>query len=323
MRTRRFSPSALSRASQSGVGRVVLAAGRAAAAGSAGVAANGAGAQAGHGHQSERRDAARREFMAAANVHGTSPPVLRGSIGRRYRLDRRPEAAIWKFSFARPRIVAGAGEKVNFPSRACARHALRDSARPVGDLTRMRLPPIDPTALTPAQQAAYDGIAGGARGAVRGPFLALLHSPELARRVEQVGVHVRYQCAVPVRLRELAILVVAQFWRADYEWFAHAPLAEKQGLPRETLEAFGAGGSPEWPTVEDTLLVEFCSQLLRTRRVDELTYARMLDLLGTEGITDLVGLVGYYTLLALTLNAHEVGVPADAGIPWNRVEPAA
>ena len=184
----------------------------------------------------------------------------------------------------------------------------------------MRLPPIDTDALSPPQRAVYDSIAGGARGGVRGPFLALLHSPDLAARVEQLGVYVRYQCAVPVRLRELAILVVAQFWRADYEWFAHAALAEKQGLPRETLQAFGAGANPEWPTEEDALLVQFCSQLLRTRRVSDATYARMQQLLGVQGTTDLVGLVGYYTLLALTLNAHEVEVPASADIPWNRDE---
>ena len=180
----------------------------------------------------------------------------------------------------------------------------------------MRLPVIEPDTLSPAQREIYSRIAGGARGGVRGPFLALLHSPELAGHVEQLGVYVRYNCAVPERLRELAILVVARHWQADYEWLAHAPLAEKQGLPKEILKTFGAGGNPAWPTEQDGLIVRFCSQLLDTRRVSDETYAEIQQLLGIQGTTDLVGLVGYYSLLALTLNAHEVNVPADADIPW-------
>jgi len=182
----------------------------------------------------------------------------------------------------------------------------------------MRLPELDVEAMDAAQKAVYSSIAGGARGGVRGPFLALLHSPELAARVEQLGVFVRFECAVPQRLRELAILVVARHWRADYEWFAHAPIAETQGLPKEAIEALGAGAKPEWPTEADSVIVDFCEQLLGSRRVSDQTYERARDLLGVHGVTDLTGLVGYYSLLALTLNAHEVNVPADADIPWHR-----
>ena len=182
----------------------------------------------------------------------------------------------------------------------------------------MRLPPIDPAKLDPAQKGVYDRIAGGARGAVRGPFLALLHSPELAGRVEQLGVFVRYECSVPQRLREIAILVVARHWRAEYEWYAHAPIAEKLGIPAEIIDAFGRGQAAQWPEAEDALVVAFCSMLLSTGRVDEETYAAVTSRLGQRGVTDLVGLVGYYTLLALTLNAHEVEVPADAQLPWKQ-----
>src|SRR5690554_3464328 len=115
----------------------------------------------------------------------------------------------------------------------------------------MRLPQLDTKAMDAAQKAVYDRIAGGARGGVRGPFLALLHSPDLAARVEQLGVYVRFECAVPQRLRELAILTVARNWQADYEWFAHAPIAENQGLPKAVIDALGIGAAPEWPTEPD------------------------------------------------------------------------
>ena len=185
----------------------------------------------------------------------------------------------------------------------------------------MRLPLLEREQLDEAQSAVYERIVSGARGAVRGPFLALLHSPKLAEKVEQLGVFVRYECAVPQRWRELAILVVARHWRADYEWYAHAPIAEDTGLPRAAIQAFGAGGEPEWPTQSDNVVVALSSELLATGRVSKETYAAAENLLGRVGLTDLVGLLGYYSLLALTLNAHEVGVPTDAEIPWPRTGP--
>jgi 4-carboxymuconolactone decarboxylase len=180
----------------------------------------------------------------------------------------------------------------------------------------VRLKPIDPNELDGSERAVYDSIAS-TRGSVGGPFLALLHSPNLASKVEQLGAYTRYKCLVPERLRELAILVVARHWRADFEWFAHAPLAEKQGVPVAALRKLGLGETPDWSDAGDAIVYEFCRMLLRDGRVDDETYASASQLLGTPGVVDLVGLVGYYCLIALTLNAHEVAVPADAEIPWH------
>ena len=99
-----------------------------------------------------------------------------------------------------------------------------------------RLPALARETLNPAQREVYNRIATGARGGVRGPFTALLHSPKLAGLVEQLGVYARFQCEVPERLRELAILVCATHWHADYEWYAHAPLARRQGLSDDVVE---------------------------------------------------------------------------------------
>lgn len=179
-----------------------------------------------------------------------------------------------------------------------------------------RLPPIDPAALSPEQEEVYNRIATGARGGVRGPFTALLHSPALAGRVEQLGVYLRYQCAVPERLRELAILVVAAHWRCAYEWFAHAPIAERIGHERATLERLGQGQPPGFDDPLEAATHAYCAELLQTGRVADPLHDQIRSLLGLQGVVDLTGLVGYYTLLAMTLNAHAVEPPEGVAIPW-------
>lgn len=180
-----------------------------------------------------------------------------------------------------------------------------------------RLPMLNREALNPAQLEVYNRIAAGARGGVRGPFTVLLHSPQLAGRVEQLGVYLRFQCAVPERQRELAILVCAARWRADYEWYAHAPLARRQGLSEEAVQAIGRRDpSPAFAEEADAIVFAFCRETLERGRVSDATYARARGLLGEGGVVDLTGLVGYYTMLALTLNNFQVAVPDDAEIPW-------
>jgi len=182
-----------------------------------------------------------------------------------------------------------------------------------------RLPAIDPEAMSPAQSEVYNRIATGARGGVRGPFLALLHSPGLATKVEQLGVYVRFQCTVPERLREVAILTVARHWRCDYEWYAHAPIAERMGVAELALQRLGQGEDPGFEEAGEGLVHDYCATLLREGAVPQPLYDRAREALGQQGIVDLTGLVGYYTLLALTLNAHAIRVPEGAKIPWRAV----
>ncbi len=179
-----------------------------------------------------------------------------------------------------------------------------------------RLPPILPEGMNPEHREVYNRIATGPRGGVRGPFTALLHSPALAGRVEQLGVYLRFQCAVPERLRELAICVVAAHWRCDYEWYAHAPLAERIGHDTDRLQRLGRGEDPGFPDAPEAATWRFCAALLRTGRVDDAAHAEAVAQLGVHGVVDLVGLVGYYSLLAFTLNAHAVGAPPETVVPW-------
>jgi len=179
-----------------------------------------------------------------------------------------------------------------------------------------RLPPLSREQLDPAQQQAWDRIASGTRGSVRGPFTALITSAELCARVEQVGVFVRYECSVPMRLRELAILCVGQHWKADYEWFAHAPIAAGQGVPQPVIDAIGQGQTPPFDTDEDRIVHDFVRVLLREGRVPDAVYAPMQALLGDKGAVELTGLVGYYSLLAMQLNVFEVAPEPPFTAPW-------
>lgn len=180
-----------------------------------------------------------------------------------------------------------------------------------------RIPEITgPENLSEIQRAVYDRIAGGARGGVRGPFTVLLNSPELATLVERLGVYVRYECRVPERLRELAIVIVAARWQADYEWFAHAGLAVRQGHSEKVLSVIAAGQPPTFDDPADRATHDYCKQLLWDGRVEETVYGAAEAELGREALVDLTGLLGYYTLLAMTLNAFEVAPPESAEIPW-------
>lgn len=179
-----------------------------------------------------------------------------------------------------------------------------------------RLPELAADQLDPAQKAAHDRIASGARGGVGGPFKALLTSPELCTRVEQVGVFIRYECSVPMRLRELAILCVGQHWKAAVEWHAHAPIAARQGVPAAVIAAIGEGATPPFDQDADRVVHDFVRVLLKEGRVPDAVYAPVQALLGDQGAVELTGLVGYYSLLAMQLNVFRIPAPGGVPIPW-------
>jgi 4-carboxymuconolactone decarboxylase len=180
-----------------------------------------------------------------------------------------------------------------------------------------RLPVPTREALEPAQQAVWDRIVSGARGGVGGPFTALITSAELCARVEQLGVFIRYECSVPMRLREIAILCVGQHWKAAYEWYAHAPIAAQQGVPEAVIRAIGTGAeSIPFDAEADRTVVGFVRELLRTGQVGDATYAAAKALLGEKGTVELTGLVGYYSLLAMQLNVFQVAPPPPFTAPW-------
>jgi 4-carboxymuconolactone decarboxylase len=180
-----------------------------------------------------------------------------------------------------------------------------------------RIGPIDPNKLSDQQQKVYDQIAGGARGGVTGPFTMLLHVPELASRVEQLGVALRFESDIPSRLRELAVCTVAAHWKADYEWYAHARLAKAQGISDEVLQSIGTMSEAQFAQDDERIVYIYARQLLAKGSVEEDAFQSASKLLGQRGVIELTALLGYYSLLAFTLNSFEVAVPAGAVAPWH------
>lgn len=174
-----------------------------------------------------------------------------------------------------------------------------------------RLQPVDPAAMTAEQRKVYDSIASGPRGGVRGPFLALLHLPELADRIQHLGELLRYGTSFDRRLSELAIIVTARCLRCQYEWFAHAKLALEAGVPAEVVEAIQKDETPKFSDKKDELVWRFVRELVGSHRVTDATYAAVTESFGQRGAVELAGIAGYYSMIAATLNGHAINPPGE------------
>jgi len=179
-----------------------------------------------------------------------------------------------------------------------------------------RFPDLPKEGMTDAQKRVYDAIAGGPRGSVRGPFAVLLRSPELADRVQKLGEHLRFNSTLPPRLNEFAILINARFWGSKYEWYAHRPLALKGGLAEAIADDVANGRRPAGMKDDEAVVFDFCSVLHRQHVVDDALFKRAVSGLGEQGVVDLIGVSGYYTLVSMVLNVAEVPLPAGAVSPW-------
>src|ERR1700730_8409101 len=146
-----------------------------------------------------------------------------------------------------------------------------------------RPPAIPAERLTPAQQALIESIRSGPRGQatqIRGPFAVFLHSPDYGQLAQQLGGYCRLKTKVPPRLSEFAILLTAKLWRAQYEWFAHVPHAERAGVTPQTIRALRGGRMPRSVPKDERAVYDFIKELYRRKRVGDNTYARMQSLLG-------------------------------------------
>ena len=183
-----------------------------------------------------------------------------------------------------------------------------------------RLPPIAAAELTPAQREAVDAFRTARGAEISGPFYPLLRSPELMTRTRAMGDYLRYKSALPPRLSEFVILLTAREWTQQYEWNAHYPIAVKAGVKREILDAIADGRRPSGMSDEETILYDFCRELHQDKAVSDATYSRALKAFGEQGVVDAIGITGYYTLLAMTLNTARTP-PAQNGSPILRPVP--
>jgi 4-carboxymuconolactone decarboxylase len=179
----------------------------------------------------------------------------------------------------------------------------------------MRLPPIPDADRTPEQKQVAKAIADGPRGDLRGPFNALLRSPVVADRVAKLGEYLRFQTSIPFDLNELAILVTGRNWDAQYEFYAHANLARKAGLPEHIIQAIAEGRKPEPMTADQALVWQFATELHANRNVSDATYAAAKARFGEQGVIDLVAVQGYYVLVGMTLNVAGVPLPPGEPVP--------
>ncbi|AVR95168.1 carboxymuconolactone decarboxylase family protein [Pseudoduganella armeniaca] len=178
-----------------------------------------------------------------------------------------------------------------------------------------RLGPIPFDAMTPAQRAVAQAVIDGPRGALYGPFVPLLRSPELMAAAQQMGEYLRYRSALGTRLSELAILVTARHWNQQVEWAIHAPIAAQSGIAQDVIDAIAQRRAPAGLAADEQAVLDFCNELQRDRRVTDATYAKALAQFGEHGVTDLMGLNGYYTFLAMVMNAAQSAVPSSTAAP--------
>jgi 4-carboxymuconolactone decarboxylase len=183
-----------------------------------------------------------------------------------------------------------------------------------------RFKPLAENEMSEAQRKVYSEIASGPRGGVRGPFNALLRSPELADRAQKLGEWVRFRSSLPERLKELAILVTARYWSAQYEWHAHHAHALKAGLDPRLAAELALGKRPTGMADDEAAIHDFCRELHEKKAVDDATYARVVKHFGEPGAVDLIGVIGYYTLVSMVLNVDRVPVPGGAPAPLPPLE---
>jgi len=181
-----------------------------------------------------------------------------------------------------------------------------------------RLTPPAEDKLNRAQKELRDSIASGPRGrfTMGGPVAIYMDAPEYGMLAQKLGGYVRLQTTVPPRLSELAILCVARYWKAQYEWFAHAPIAEKQGVKPETIKSIKAGRRPEVAKRDELAIYDFVQELNKTKRVSDPTYKKVQKLLGDQGTVELVGIIGYYTTVSLLLNTFRSPLPEGQKLPF-------
>jgi 4-carboxymuconolactone decarboxylase len=176
--------------------------------------------------------------------------------------------------------------------------------------------------LNRKQRAMRDAIIASRPGLKKlgGPFAVWLHAPEFGDLAQRLGAHCRYKTSLPARLSEFAILTMARLWRAQYEWTAHAPLAERAGVSPRVIADLRAGRYPKGAPPDERAIYDFIVELHRRKRVSDRAYRRVLSHLDRRSLVELVGILGYYTLVSMSLNVFNISVDPPQRPPF--AEPA-
>ncbi|MFY9530545.1 MAG: carboxymuconolactone decarboxylase family protein [Candidatus Acidiferrales bacterium] len=171
------------------------------------------------------------------------------------------------------------------------------------------MPPIPMDKMTDAQKKAAEELVAGPRGALGGPFVPLLRSPEFMSRLQKMGEYLRFENSLGRKLTEFVILLTARQWTQQYEYDAHVPLALKAGVKPESVAAIGEGRRPAGMAADEEVAYDFCTELRENQSVSDATFARAVSRLGEQGVIDMVGLTGYYSMLAMIMNVARTPMP--------------
>jgi 4-carboxymuconolactone decarboxylase len=175
-----------------------------------------------------------------------------------------------------------------------------------------RMPALPSEKMDEKQKAAAAALIAGPRGAVFGPFIPLMRSPELMDRMQKVGEYLRYQSALETRINEFVMLIVSRQWTQQFEWCMHYPLALKSGVKAETLDALAEGRRPTGMAEDEEIAYEVCDELARTHGVSDQTYARAVAQFGERGLVDMLSLIGYFTTVSIVMNVARTPPLKDA-----------
>jgi 4-carboxymuconolactone decarboxylase len=178
-----------------------------------------------------------------------------------------------------------------------------------------RMPPIPADRLTDAQKKAIEEFKAARSVDISGPFVPLLRSPEVMTRARAMGDYLRFKSSLPPRLSEFVILLTARRWTQQYEWNAHQPLALQGGLRAEIVKAIADGRRPDAMAVDEEAVYALWDEVQRTQSVGDATYARAISAFGEQGVVDVLGITGYYTMLAMVMNTARTPLPQGVTPP--------
>lgn len=175
-----------------------------------------------------------------------------------------------------------------------------------------RIPDLAPEEMSERQKALAQAIAATRHGVLRGPFAIWIRNPDLVERANAIGNFLREGTSVPRRLSELAILVTARHWTAQYEWFAHEGQARDAGVPEAVIEAIRHRRRPAFADDKDRIVYALCTELYENKRVSDATYQAAEAALGRDMVIELVTIATFYAMIAMVLVAFEAPVPGEA-----------
>jgi 4-carboxymuconolactone decarboxylase len=180
----------------------------------------------------------------------------------------------------------------------------------------LRLPSLSPSEFTPEQFASYEKIIEGPRKSVDGPLWAWLRHPPLLNVAQELGAFCRFTTSLPRPLIEIAVLSTAAHWKAGFEWQIHVPTALASGITQDQIDAIRSGGAPAFVKPDEKAVFNFCREILVSRTASEDTYRPLVTEIGETGAVQLVGILGYYSLVSMTIVTFELPLLPQAADPF-------